>query len=120
MACFPIAGDAVLSSDGRTFLMVTGGQRLAQRLTVGVKTIQGTYKYDLSKGIPWFVLLDKPNRALLPPAIRDYFLSHPEVHSIISLAFSVDRQTRLMSVDYQLRMKNGEVVVATSPITPLA
>lgn len=120
MACFPIAGDAVLSPDGRTFLFTTGAERLAQRLRAGFKTIQGTYKYDLTKGIPWFVLLDKPNRALLPPAIRDYFLSHPEVHSIISLAFSTDRATRIMSCSYELRMKNGEIVTATTPITPLA
>lgn len=120
MACFPIPGDAVLSSDGRTFLLTTGGPRVAQRLRIGIQTILGTYKYDLDKGIPWFRLLDKPNQALLRPAIRDFFLSFPEVHSIRSLEFLVDRQTRLMSVAYELRMADGEVVKATSPITPLA
>jgi hypothetical protein len=120
MASFPIAGDAVLSADGKTFLLTTGAPRLAQRMRVGIRTILGTYKYDLSKGVPWFRLLDKPNQALIRPGIRDFFLSFPEVHSIIDLQFTVDRQTRLMTVTYQLRMGDGQVVTATSPITPLA
>jgi len=120
MACFPIPGDAALSSDGRTFLLTTGPERLAQRLRVGIHTVLGTYKYDLSKGIPWLQLLEKPNQALLRTAMRDFFLSFPEVSSILSLTFGNDRVTRLMSVDYQLRLADGTVVTATSPITPLA
>lgn len=119
MACFNISGDAVLSSDGRTLLLTTGGERLAQRLRVGIKTILGTYKYDLSKGVPWFRLLEKPNQALLRTGIRDFFLGFPEVSSILSLQFTVDRATRLMSVAYQLRLADGTTVEATSPITPL-
>lgn len=120
MACFPIPGDAVLSSDGRTFVFNTGGERLAQRLRNGIKTIRETYKYDLLQGLPWILLLEKGNEGLLRSAIRDFFLSYPEVHSILSLQFIKDRVTRQMSVSYELRMNNGEVVAETTPITPIA
>lgn len=120
MASFPIPGDAVLASNGRTLLMTTGSKRVAQRLRVGIRTVLGTYKYDLTKGIPWFQLLEKPNQVLLRAAIRDYFLSHPEVHSILSLQFINDRASRRMSVAYSLRMADGETVTATTTITPLA
>jgi hypothetical protein len=120
VACFSIRGDAALSADGRTLLFATGPERLAQRLRVGLHTIQGSYKYDLTQGLPWFQLLDKPNRALLERSIRDFFLSFPEVASILSLEFTRDPATRDLSVAYQLRMADGQVVTATSAITPLA
>lgn len=110
----------MLSSDGRTFLFSTGGERLAQRLRGGLRTVLATYKYDLSQGLDWFLLLEKGNEGLLRSAIREFFLSNPEVHSILSLQFVKDRATRLMSVAYELRMNDGEVVTDTTPITPLA
>lgn len=119
MACFNIPGDAALSADGRTFLLVTGSERLAQRLRVGIRTILGSYKYNQRTGIDWFRLLDKRNQQLLRTEIRGYFLSHPEVSSILSLEFLVERSTRMMSVAYRLRLADGEFVEATSPITPL-
>jgi hypothetical protein len=119
MGSFNIPGDAVLSSDGRTLLLTSGGERVAQRLRVGIKTVLGTYRYDMARGVPWFELLEKPNQALLRAALYDYFLSHPDVSSILSLEFRVDRLTRLMNVTYQLRMKNGDVVGDTTPVSPL-
>jgi hypothetical protein len=119
MGCFNIPGDAVLAPDGSTLLLTTGAPRVAQRLRIGIRTILGTYKYDLAKGVPWFRLLEKPNQALLRSSLRDYFLSHPEVRSIRSLEFRVDRQTRLMSVAYSLQMAGGNVVSDTTAITPL-
>ncbi len=119
MGCFEIPGDAQLSPDGKTLLLTSGGKRLAQRLRIGIGTILGTYKYDLSKGVPWFLLLEKPNRALLDAGLRDYFLSHSEVASIVSLEFPVDPRTRVMSVSYKLKMRTGETVESTSSIVPL-
>jgi len=120
MACFNIAGDAALSPDGRTMLLTTGDERTAQRLRIGIRTVLGTYRYDLAKGVRWFELLDKPHQALLRAELYDYFLSHPEVSSIASLEFRVDRVTRVMSVAYQLRMASGQVLEGSSDITALA
>jgi hypothetical protein len=92
---------------------------MSQRLRVGVRTVLGTYKYDMSRGVPWLAMLEKPNQALLRAALYDYFLGHPEVSAILSLEFRVDRLTRLMSVFYQLRLATGDVIEATSDITPL-
>jgi len=119
VGCFSIRGDAVLSDDGRTLLLATGPERLVSRLRVGLHTILGSYKYNLDKGLPWFALLDKPNQALLRRSLRDFFLSHSEVASIISLEFIGDRVARTLNVTYQLRMADGRVVIATSAITPL-
>lgn len=120
MGSFNIPGDAVLSSDGRTLSLTTGPERVGQRLRLGIRTVLGTYKYDLSQGVPWFELLERPNQALFRASLHDYFLSHPEVAAILALEFRLDRRTRLMSVYYQLRMKTGQVVEATAAITPLS
>lgn len=120
MGSFNIPGDAVLSSDGRTLLFATGGERTSQRLRVGIRTVLGTYKYDLAKGVPWFELLEKPNQALFRAALYDHFLSHPEVSSVLRLDFRIDRLTRIMSVSYQLKMADGQELVGSSDVTAVA
>jgi hypothetical protein len=120
MACFDIPGDAALSPDRRTLLLTTGAPRVAQRLRVGIRTVLGTYKYDLAKGVPWFELLEKPNQILLRSAIYDFFLSHPEVSSVLNLEFRVDRLTRMMSVSYQLKMADGQELTGSSDVTAVA
>jgi hypothetical protein len=86
---------------------------------VGIRTILGTYKYNLRKGVDWFRMLDKPNETLLRSGVREFFQSQPEVSSILSLEFRVDRTTRQMSIAYRLRLADGTEVEDTSPITPL-
>lgn len=120
MGSFNIPGDAVLSDDGRTLLLTSGPARVTQRLRVGIRTVLGTYRYDLGRGVPWLELLDKPNQALLRAGLHDYFLGHAEVASILSLELRVERLTRLMTVAYALRLADGTTVIDTADITPIA
>ena len=116
MATFDIPGDAMLTPDGTSIMLASGAPRVKQRIKVGIETILGSYKYDPSKGLPWFDWLDRTQRVVIESELRKFFLSYPEVLTIVSLTLSVAKPTRQLSVRYELKLKSAAIITDTIAI----
>lgn len=120
MACFDVPGDIMLTPDRRSIMLATGPVRLRQRLRVEIQTLLGSYKYNVRFGIPWFDWLDKSKRVPIESELRKLFLSHPEVQEVTLLNLTRDRSTRMLFVNYVLRLKSVDEITDTIEIAQLA
>jgi hypothetical protein len=116
MPTFDFPGDIMLTPGGTSIMLASGASRVKQRLKVGIETILGTYKYDPSKGLPWFDWLDRTQRVVIETELRKFFLSYPEVLTIVNLALTVTKATRQLSVRYELKLKSAELITDTIAI----
>jgi hypothetical protein len=116
MACFEVQGDLMLTADRRSIVLVTGPQRLKQRMRVGIHTLLGQYKYNVNSGIPWLTWLDKSQRVPIESELRKHFLSYPEVQAVTSLKLTVDKRSRVLFVAYVLQLKSAAEITDTVDI----
>jgi hypothetical protein len=119
MATFDIPGDMMLTPDRTSVVLATGPARVKQRLKVGIQTILGSYKYDPSAGLPWFEWFDQGMRFPIEGELRKFFLTFPEVASINKLTLSVERSTRMLSVRYELQLKDGSEITDSTPLAQI-
>lgn len=121
MACFDAPGDAQLSPDGTTLMLTSGLHRAKQRVVLTLSMIRGTYKYDRLKGFPWFSgLLDRGSQPVLEATIRKELREMPEVKVLQRLDFTVDRETRLLSVYFEILTSDGDVIDGSVPLPLVA
>lgn len=83
---------------------ITGGEQVAQRLQIKLRTLLGEVPLNTAAGVPWFeeILGSRPpalNRA--DAILREQILSTPEVESIEYLNIDFTASQRALAVDFK-------------------
>ncbi len=119
MTTFNVPGDMVLTADRKSVVLVTGPERVKQRVRIGIQTLLGTYKFNLDAGIPWLVWLDKSQRVPIESELRKHLLTYPEIQAVTSLNLTVDKRTRLLFVSFVAQLRSREAITDTVSIAPI-
>jgi len=93
--------------------LVTGVDRVKQRLLVGQRLFRGEdYLYPES-GIPYWtqILTDQPRTSTIEAIFRQDILNDGEIDSITSFSMSDERATRSLTITYKAVSSEGVVNV---------
>lgn len=102
-------GDLLIQNGQLVFL--TGAAAVAQRIQTRLRSLLGDWVFDRNVGTPWLerILTGEPRldiaRGILAQRIRD----SQGVSRLLSLDLSVDRATRVLTVDFRAVTTDGEV-----------
>jgi hypothetical protein len=101
-----IPGDLEISDDRKSFVLTRGVPRLVQRINAGLQNPRGTWRWDLSKGFPWFTE-EKMTSPIVQSAMRSFLLSFEEVRRIRSLVVTPVDDRGMVQVDYTIQAAAG-------------
>lgn len=95
------AGDLELTEDG-DIRWTEGIEQAAQEQRCRLQFFLGEYFLDVRQGFPYIrdVLIKNPNRETVLSAYRRTLRSVPGITAVPTLTYSLDRQTRLLTVEY--------------------
>ena len=115
MSSFGVSGDIQISDDGRELLLVTQEDAIVQSLINGAQVFKGSWRYDLSKGIPYFndVLVLGPEEAVIREVFRKYVQETPGIDSVIFVKLRFEKFTGLLFVDFRARAESGQEISST-------
>lgn len=94
-----------------TFVTIQNGACMAQRLNHELKLDKGTWFFDTSKGFPWFEICQKKevSSRLVDSNTRSILSADDEVTGINSIDVSLDRETRDLTLDFNVSSEYGDV-----------
>ena len=100
--------DLALDLLGRATL-VDGAARVRQQIKVTLLAFMGEWFLDTSFGVPYFdqVLVKTPDRAAIEAVFRARILDVPGVSRVVRLALAVDRERRVLSVEFEAESAQG-------------
>jgi len=108
-------GDLDCSSLG--LQLVTGPDRVAQQVTMRMRTFLGEWEFDLDAGVPWYqkiIGIKGVNLNEVDSVIRSQILSVKDVLSILSFSMDFDSTTRTLEINTKINTTFGVVVVEGS------
>lgn len=111
---FPIQGDIELTADGRDFMFVSGAERVIQSIKARAQIFKGSWRYDLTKGMPYFqdILVGSPDEILVRRRFYDLIAETPGVASVTSVKIRLDRTSQTIYVDF-VAIAEGTTVSGT-------
>lgn len=94
-----------------------GVEEMKQRIAIAIKTHRGECYFNMDLGLPWTteILVKVPNLSQITSLARRYILSIEGVESIRKLELSLDKQTRIMT--WELDVKTVEGVTGPFQVT---
>lgn len=105
-----VQGDIRISDDRRSVVMASGLARVAQRMRIGLQTLQGSWRWDLNKGVPFISQrVEKLTKPILHAMITKFLMSFPEVLRIIVLTIEVDSDG-LATANYTVQCKDNQTL----------
>jgi hypothetical protein len=109
----PIAHDLFLDETGQLVLFAADDvDAIAQQLRIRFKFFKGEWFLDRRQGIPYFdkVLIKNPSTSILEAIFRRTILDTPGVESLESFRMTLDRPTRILTMDFVAATDTGEVL----------
>ena len=108
-----IAGDLVVSDDGRELVLTRGAAMALQQIRVRAQIWTGTIDWDPDAGLPMLgtILVKGPDFRLLRQIFRGYLLSCAGVQSVDELTIELDRPSRHLVVRFRATAEDGESFV---------
>jgi len=82
---------------------------IEQSLTTRLNSFLGDCFFDVTAGIDWFNLLGSKNQLGLELAISATILNTPSITSLEQLSVSVNRTTRLLTIQYLVETSLGPI-----------
>ena len=81
---FQVAGDLMLSADGRELVLVRGAQMALQQIRVGAEIWQGQLSWDPDAGLPMLqqILVKGPDFRVIQQVFRSFILDTAGVVSL--------------------------------------
>lgn len=109
MPGFQVAGDLMLSADGRELVLVRGAQMALQQIRVGAEIWQGQLSWDPDAGLPMLqqILVKGPDFRVIQQVFRSFILDTAGVVSLDDLSVSLDRRARTLSVTFRATCEDG-------------
>lgn len=92
-------------------VLVDGVNQTAQQIKIALLTFLGEWFMDNSVGVPYFdqVLLKSPDKSKIEHIFRQKILAVANVKRVLSLRTLLDRQARLLVVEFEAQTSNGVV-----------
>ncbi len=108
-----LATDGDLDVTSGTVELVDGADATAQQLLIRLRIFLGEWFLDARVGMPYFqrVLGQKFRENLLTPIFTKAILGVPQVASVDSFAFTLDRSSRALSLSFKVRTNSDEELV---------
>ena len=97
-----IPGDLQLTEDGRDLKFGTEQEAVLQKLRVRFGIFKGSWRYDRTKGLPYFdeILVAGPQLPLIQRRFYDTIIGTPGVDSVLLLRLRIEGST--LSVDFSV------------------
>ena len=88
---------------GRGTARVEGLAYTAQLVKNKLLTVLGEWKADPSLGLPWFsdIMIKNPDLSLVEGLILSCIKGTPHVLDVLSIALSLDKETRILTVTFE-------------------
>lgn len=110
---FPVLGDLELTADGRDLVLVSGAEKVRQNITVRAQIFLGSWRYDRSRGVPYFqdILVAGPSVELVRRRFYELVAGTDGVVSVTRITVRFEGTT--VYVDFQAVADTGEAVSGT-------
>lgn len=107
--------DVVISADG-DFVFVSGGEEVAQRINITLRAHQGEWLFDTLFGVPYRteILVKNPDLGAIEARLRSIVAGVEGVTAITEFSLSLDRVSRILTVDMVVDTRLGAVSTSTS------
>lgn len=107
----------LLKSPLNRFEEVTGTAKVAQDLTVILRTVKGSYPFNTAFGVDWVAIAHSGyNRTLINAEIRTALLSHPAVKTVDSLEISRDTSARHATITATVTLYDGDTITLEADV----
>ncbi len=109
---FDVVGDLALTADGRDIALVTGKQKIAQRLRTRAQIFRGSWKYDRQIGVPYFqeILVTGASFEVMRKHFYDLISGTEGVATVQSLTLTIDRTNGTLYVNFTCSTNEGELL----------
>lgn len=106
-----MAGDLELTADGRDLVLTSDREKVLQSLRTRFGIFKGSWRYDRSKGIPYFddILVAGPQLELVRRHFYDTIVGTDGVTSVLKLELRVDGETGTLFVNFSCTA-SGEII----------
>lgn len=107
----PDIGDLALSDEGTEIAYTSLVEEVAQRLRVRLSSFKGDWFLNLNSGIPFYerVFVKGVDEGLIRSIFYQAILGTAGVSNLISLTYSHDKATRVLSIAFSVRLIDGSV-----------
>lgn len=108
---FPVQGDLELTADGRDFVLTDGLEKVRQNIRVRASIFKGSWRYDRTKGMPYFeeILVTGTSLELIRRRFYDMLITTPGVLSVRKLTARIDPspQGATLYIDFAVTVDAG-------------
>ncbi len=109
-------GDLLVSPLNR-FEEITGTAKVAQDLTVILRTVKGSYPFNTAFGVDWVAIAHSGyNRTLINAEIRTALLSHPAVKSVDAMEINRDTSARHATITAAVILYDGDTIALEADV----
>lgn len=107
---FPIVGDLELTEDGRDIVLFHGVNKVMQSIRVGAQIFKGSWRYDRSKGVPYFedILVAGPQLERVRRRFYELLTGTPGVATVTRVDLRFDSKSGTINVDFAAVIETGE------------
>lgn len=114
LMCDPETGDLLITPLGVARLTDTLLEEVGQRLRTKLQHFLGEWFLDSTLGIAYFrdVLVRNPDMSVVKSTFQDAITSDPDVEQLVLLDLSLNSETRVLSVTFEVVLKSGELLDA--------
>jgi len=108
---FDIPGDLGLTEDGRDLAFVSGATKVLQSIKARAQIVLGSWRYDLTKGMPYYqdILVGGPEVELVRRRFYDLIAETDGVTSVKSVNIRLDSTLQTVFVDFVAIAANEQV-----------
>jgi hypothetical protein len=108
---FPIPGDLDLTEDGRDFVLVSGASKVLQSIKTRAQIYKGSWRYDRSKGVPYFqeILVAGVGVELVRRRFHELLIGTDGVTGVRSLEVAFDPTSATINVSFVVSCDEGLV-----------
>ncbi len=105
------AADHDLIIQDGDFLLISDAERVAQQIKIKLKWFLGEWFLDITGGMPYFesILVKNPNTNQIRNIFRQKILEVDDVTAAPSLTLSINKQQRVLTVEYEAETTFGLV-----------
>lgn len=101
------AGHLVI--EDHALVLVSGVQEVSQRLAQRLRTFAGEWFLDNTIGVPWKTQILEKQVPQAPAILKREILDTPGILELKSFNFSLDKATRIASIEAEVISVDGEV-----------
>ena len=104
---FDVVGDLALNEDSSDVYLVQGIEEIAESVNNALQIIQGSWRYDLTKGFAWDLFEKAVPLALWRSQVWKKISSIDGIRSVTNVIVSLDRPARKLRIDWSAKTVAG-------------